>query len=598
MKKFIAGIFMAVVLAFYFTPVAQAQTMQEQITSLQFQINILLQMINQILSHRVPPSVLAPVGQPQINISWGNGNGNVQLALIDDNFISSRNILGYISLRNNSSGSLVWNGQSVTDLSGMQTWAVSSLSRGPFRIVAISPGPTGNYCMGSDSCNFVMSNSFHISNSVINVSLLSFSSQHVSVPAVTQPFAITFPSAGATLQAGQTYNITWTGSDPSVSSYAVYLVGGKLGYTGSTYLGTAYPRGAGNAGTFSWTVPADLYGASDYQIQFSGKGASGGNSGSFTVSGSAQNLTAPTQNGSLQSLTNTVNSLQTNIGSQSSTQSQAANMLTSIGSDIKGGDSFSAGQTLYFSYYLTSPGSYDIKYILLPVEGTAKKTQGSGSLYNYAWNGYDLGGYSPVGVLSNMDTSVLIPSDIPRGKYVVYFFIMPHGTVATAHSYAGAIVTSSTKEFTVTQTPQVSTPSIIPTVSTSNKSCPQSLTIGGTTYTLSPCSVSETMIDGQGNKNFSTTITVSSGNPLFGYSVRGYGEGFPTYGIVGAGSGGANGNTTLNLSFNDNYLSANGSQPKTYSGYLPIHIFQGSETGSDNNYLNLNLNLTVNPGTN
>lgn len=125
--------------------------------------------------------------------------------------------------------------------------------------------------------------------------------------------------------------------------------------------------------------------------------------------------------------------------------------------------------------------------------------------------------------------------------------------------------------------------------------CPQGVTINGITYTLSPCSISTSMTDGQGDKNFTATIIASTANSSFGYSTRGYGVGFPTYGILGGGSGGAAGNTSLNLHFSDKVLSSDGSQPHTYSGYLPIHIFQGSETGNDNNFLNLNVNLTVNP---
>jgi hypothetical protein len=149
---------------------------------------------------------------------------------------------------------------------------------------------------------------------------------------------------------------------------------------------------------------------------------------------------------------------------------------------------------------------------------------------------------------------------------------------------------------TVTPNPPLPPTTVTPpTTPTVNTTCPQSLTINGTTYTISPCSINVTMTDGQGDKNFSTTITAVGASPLFGYSTRGYGVGFPTYGILGGGSGGVNGATTLNLHFKDSVLSADGKSPKTYSGYLPIHIFQGSETGFDNNFLNLNVSATVNP---
>lgn len=97
----------------------------------------------------------------------------------------------------------------------------------------------------------------------------------ISSPSTT----ITFPSVGVTLQKGSTYNITWTGSDAGVTNYAVYLVGSSLGSNGSKFLGTAYT----SQGSFSWTVPADIVAGSGYQIQFSGAGASGDNSDSFSI---------------------------------------------------------------------------------------------------------------------------------------------------------------------------------------------------------------------------------------------------------------------------------------------------------------------------
>jgi hypothetical protein len=136
----------------------------------------------------------------------------------------------------------------------------------------------------------------------------------------------------------------------------------------------------------------------------------------------------------------------------------------------------------------------------------------------------------------------------------------------------------------------VVTPPITPTAALCTP-----ITINGTTYSLSPCTITATMVHGQGNKNFSATIV---GSGLYGFSTRGYGVGFPTYGIIAnTASGGAQGSFPLGLYFNDSYLTANGDQPKTYTGYLPVHIFQGSETGNDNNFLNLGITLTVYPAS-
>jgi hypothetical protein len=55
-----------------------------------------------------------------------------------------------------------------------------------------------------------------------------------------------------------------------------------------------------------------------------------------------------------------------------------------------------------------------------------------------------------------------------------------------------------------------------------NKVCPQSLTLEGITYTLSPCNIDISMTDGQGNLSFSTTIIPNNLNSNYGFSVYGY----------------------------------------------------------------------------
>lgn len=118
----------------------------------------------------------------------------------------------------------------------------------------------------------------------------------------------------------------------------------------------------------------------------------------------------------------------------------------------------------------------------------------------------------------------------------------------------------------------------------------QILAVGGVNYSLSPCTITTTMIHGEGDKEFTVLLIPNKPTASYGFSVRGYGEGFPTYGImtIGASSGGASGTVTLKIRLSDKELS-----PKIYNGYLPIHVFLGSETGLDQNYLNLKVNVTV-----
>jgi len=117
--------------------------------------------------------------------------------------------------------------------------------------------------------------------------------------------------------------------------------------------------------------------------------------------------------------------------------------------------------------------------------------------------------------------------------------------------------------------------------------CP-SITINGAMYSLEVCEIVVTMVSGQGDVAFTPTIMTTAPG-TYGFSVQAYGVGFPTYGILGISGGGANGNTKINMYFNDNILT-----PGTYNGYLPIHVYQGSETNlNDGNWLDYRIKLVV-----
>ena len=119
------------------------------------------------------------------------------------------------------------------------------------------------------------------------------------------------------------------------------------------------------------------------------------------------------------------------------------------------------------------------------------------------------------------------------------------------------------------------------------------LVLDNSTYELYPCELNTSMVDGAGNVDFKFHI-IQRGAPVsYGFSVYGYGEGFPTYGTIGTSSGGAQGNTTISRYFNDDYLNFDPSNP-VYSGYLPIKIYHGSASGNDPE-LRFNINLGMLP---
>jgi len=97
---------------------------------------------------------------------------------------------------------------------------------------------------------------------------------------------ITFPSANSTLVKGQTYTISWTGSDIGVDNYSVYLFGGSSGNREVRFLGLA----STSQKSFNWTVPLYITAGSGYIIQLSGVGVTGVNSNAFSIS-NVKNLT-------------------------------------------------------------------------------------------------------------------------------------------------------------------------------------------------------------------------------------------------------------------------------------------------------------------
>lgn len=145
-----------------------------------------------------------------------------------------------------------------------------------------------DYCVGSTAVNdynCLSNTSQYPDSNAVSAYLLSYHAcpngcQDGACKSASS-FNVTFPSSGATLQQGSTYNLTWSGSYSGVTSYSVYLVGSNLGSAAARFLGIAYEPQK----LFSWTVPSDIVAGSGYQIQFSGTGASGGNSSYFSISG-------------------------------------------------------------------------------------------------------------------------------------------------------------------------------------------------------------------------------------------------------------------------------------------------------------------------
>lgn len=123
--------------------------------------------------------------------------------------------------------------------------------------------------------------------------------------------------------------------------------------------------------------------------------------------------------------------------------------------------------------------------------------------------------------------------------------------------------------------------------------CP-TIIVDGHRYTTDPCSIELTMIQGKEDKTFTFTIVPDD---FITYSFNVYSDGFPTQAVArNIASGGARGKQFITVTVsNAKMLLEYTGKRKVYRGQLPIHIYKGSETGTDTNYLKLPLTITFKP---
>jgi hypothetical protein len=121
------------------------------------------------------------------------------------------------------------------------------------------------------------------------------------------------------------------------------------------------------------------------------------------------------------------------------------------------------------------------------------------------------------------------------------------------------------------------------------------LTVNDNDYWLEPSSINVEITEKDVDAEFSFTIHQET-TGLYGFSIHGYGVGFPTYAILAnENSGGAKGNQVIHAKVTNAVFTADGTKSKKYTAYLPIHIYLGSETGRDSNFLKLPITITVKP---
>ncbi len=190
----------------------------------------------------------------RIKMSWSNGKEKVNIGLVDNRFEKDGTILGWIMLDQKTSGSFVWNGQSITDLLGKTAWKPLSVSTGPFRIIAVSAGQTGNYCMSSQSdCSYVLSlTSFTIgANRSYDLILPSF-------PISTKASKILMSDTPSITSVNPTYGFAGTSVTLTGTGFDANVKGGiGLSVTGKAY-GTNVAINYISPTRITATLPSDM----------------------------------------------------------------------------------------------------------------------------------------------------------------------------------------------------------------------------------------------------------------------------------------------------------------------------------------------------
>jgi Kre9/KNH-like N-terminal Ig-like domain len=112
-----------------------------------------------------------------------------------------------------------------------------------------------------------------------------------TVTTTQSTFAVTFPTANTVLNRGNSYNVTWNGSDSGVTMYSIFLAGGANGNTSSVNLGEVLASDR----YFSWSIPETTVPTDGYYLKF----VSGNiihSSPSFTITSNLPTVTLLTQN--------------------------------------------------------------------------------------------------------------------------------------------------------------------------------------------------------------------------------------------------------------------------------------------------------------
>ncbi len=449
----------------------------------------------------------------------------------------------------------------------------------------------------------------------------------LSKPAST--FKFTYPTANQTFLLGRNYDITWTGKDEGIDNYSVYLIGGSFGTDKNSGIGLI-PKAIASQGYYTFRVLTLLSPLEKYQLLFSAPGVSDKKTELFSVKEANNTPILTKVSTTVTAIKNNNIDVGVNASFRLNIQSQGTDIpvnsvkATIALKNVATGDVITTavvnGVTESGLMYFTDGSTKMLDFTAifasssLPVGVTNVQAVLQSVSYTTMNDNVNKSITTGLEVFNTNFVTIDIPTpkvltftkDLSDGMYDIEVknlrrFLINKGflppmmyqdpsmwfdkglrdalalfqtsiNISPANGYFGAMTRAYAND-------HFNDPAVDIT------KCPQSLTLYNVTYTITPCSISTSMIDGAGDKAFTVYITPSVPNNTYSYYTYGYGVGLPTYGILGGGSGGAFATTTLNLNFADSVLSKG-----VYKGYLPIHIGNGN---NDNNFLYFNFNLEV-----
>ncbi len=107
-----------------------------------------------------------------------------------------------------------------------------------------------------------------------------------------------------------------------------------------------------------------------------------------------------------------------------------------------------AGGSFAYQSTISSDKVYSLSFYLIPQSGSA--LSGDGSYYDSVSGGYSLGSFTPNNPVSNVTTTIPVPSDIPGGTYKVRVYLRPAGETSGSPTQWSALAYDESGVITVT----------------------------------------------------------------------------------------------------------------------------------------------------